>query len=59
MAVERILCYPKKNPGKGLIFTKADGSKIKGYFDTDWAGSVDIHKSTTGYYIFLRENLII
>ncbi|CAN6448059.1 unnamed protein product [Victoria cruziana] len=58
-ATERILCYLKKNPGKGLLFTKSENMCIEGHSDADWAGSVDTRRSTTGYCIFLGGNLVI
>ncbi|KAL8100531.1 hypothetical protein AgCh_032693 [Apium graveolens] len=38
-AVNRILKYLKKNPGKGLMFIKSGDQSLKVYTDADWAGS--------------------
>ncbi|CAN6461482.1 unnamed protein product [Victoria cruziana] len=45
-AAERILCYLKKNPGNGLLFTKSSDMRIEG-------------RSTTGYCVYLGGNLVI
>ncbi|CAN6458627.1 unnamed protein product [Victoria cruziana] len=58
-ATKRILCYLKKNPGKGLLFTKSENMCIEGHSDADWAGPVDTRRSTTGYCVFLDGNLAI
>ncbi|CAN6444973.1 unnamed protein product [Victoria cruziana] len=57
--VQRILCYLKKNPGRGLLYIKQETVDLEAYTDVDWAESVDGRKSTTGYYIYMGDNLII
>ncbi|CAN6440401.1 unnamed protein product [Victoria cruziana] len=59
IAVQRILCYLKKNSGRGLLYTKQETLDIETYMDADWAGSVDYRRSTTGYCIYMGENLMI
>lgn len=58
VVVDRILCYLKKNPGKDIIFTKYDIILLEAYTDAGWAGSIDM-KFTTGYCIYLDENLVV
>lgn len=57
-AVYRILRYLKGSPGKGLFFSKNNGSNIEGYTDADWAGDHTTRKSTSGYFTFVEGNLV-
>ncbi|KAG8480457.1 hypothetical protein CXB51_024633 [Gossypium anomalum] len=45
-AAERVLGY-------GVKFERAEELKLVGYSDSDWAGSVDDMKSTSGYFFTL------
>ncbi|KAL8154561.1 hypothetical protein AgCh_000071 [Apium graveolens] len=47
-AGKRILRYVHGTLGDGLYYQKANDSKVLGYCDTDWGGSVDDSKSTSG-----------
>ncbi|CAN6470368.1 unnamed protein product [Victoria cruziana] len=58
-AVDRILCYLKKNLGRSLLYTKREKVFIKAYTDADWAGSVDDRRSTYGYCVYLGGNIVI
>ncbi|CAN6440880.1 unnamed protein product [Victoria cruziana] len=58
-AVDRILCYLKKNPGKGFLYTRGNKVSVEAYTDADWAGSVDDRRSTSGYCVYLGGNIII
>ena len=57
-AVRRILSYLKSTPGKGILFKSGNGLTVEGYTDVDYAGSLVDRRSTTGYSIFLRGNLV-
>ncbi|KAJ7954112.1 Retrovirus-related Pol polyprotein from transposon TNT 1-94 [Quillaja saponaria] len=57
-AVHRILRYLKSAAGKGLLFEKHKSLKLEAYTDADWAGSLDDRRSTSGYCIFVGENLV-
>jgi Reverse transcriptase (RNA-dependent DNA polymerase) len=57
-AVRRILRYIKGSPGKGLWFKSNEHLRIEGYYDADWAGCVDDHRSTTGYCVRVGDNLV-
>lgn len=58
-AVIRILRYLKSSPGKGLMFSKNNRQlKVDGYTDADWAGNITDIKSTSGYFTFIRGNLV-
>jgi hypothetical protein len=42
----------------GLKIVKSSSLLIIGYSDANWAGSLDDHRSTSGYVVFLGDNLI-
>jgi hypothetical protein len=56
-AAKRVLHYLKGTFTFGLHYTKGS-LNLNGYCDSDWAGSLDDRKSTTGYYIYLGPCLI-
>lgn len=56
--VIRMLRYLKASPGKGPMFSKYSHLEINGYTDADWAGSISDRKSTSGYFMFVGENLV-
>ncbi|KAL5761520.1 hypothetical protein ACOSP7_005729 [Xanthoceras sorbifolium] len=49
---KRILRYLKGTLDFGIWYEKSDG-KLVGYVDSDWAGSLDDSKSTTGFVFSL------
>ena len=59
LAVKRILRYVKGTLHFGLTFrpSTAPGALVA-YSDTDWAGCLDTHHSTSGYSIYLGNNLV-
>ena len=57
-AIEHILCYLKKAFGLGILYKKHGHTKIECFSDTDWAGYKEDKRSTSGYYVFVRGNLI-
>ncbi|CAN0920234.1 Retrovirus-related Pol polyprotein from transposon TNT 1-94 [Linum grandiflorum] len=52
-AAKRILRYLQGTKQMGLRYKKEEGSKLTGYTDSDWAGSLDDRKSTSGYIFCL------
>ncbi|XP_057993123.1 secreted RxLR effector protein 161-like [Hevea brasiliensis] len=48
-AAKRVIRYVKGTLDYGIKFTKCQNFKLQGYSDSDWAGSVDDMKSTSGY----------
>ena len=48
LAVKRVLRYLKGTSDFGLVYSMGD-SKAVGFSDSDWAGSLDDRKSTSGY----------
>ena len=57
-AVIRILKYIKGAPGNGLLYEDKGHARVVGYSDADWAGSPTDRRSTSGYCIFIGDNLI-
>ncbi|RVW78751.1 Retrovirus-related Pol polyprotein from transposon RE1 [Vitis vinifera] len=59
LAVKRILCYVKGTLHFGLTFRPSTiPSALVAYSDADWAGCPDTRRSTSGYSIYLGNNLV-
>jgi hypothetical protein len=56
--VKRILQYVKGTLSFGLTISSHSSSNILAYSDADWAGCPDTRHSTSGYAVFLGNNLI-
>ncbi|RVW97006.1 Retrovirus-related Pol polyprotein from transposon RE2 [Vitis vinifera] len=56
--VIRILRYIKSTPGQGVLYENRGHTQVVGYTDADWADSPTDRRSTSGYYVFIRGNLI-
>ena len=56
--VIRILRYIKGTLGQGMLYEDRGHTQIIGYTDADWAGSPSDRRSTSGYCVFIRGNLI-
>lgn len=48
-AAKRILRYVSGTHTFGIQYSPTDKFELVGYIDSDWAGSVDDRKSTSGY----------
>ncbi|XP_073138386.1 secreted RxLR effector protein 161-like [Henckelia pumila] len=48
-AAKRILQYFQGTKNHGIKYTKEDDNILIGYTDSDWAGSIDDRKITSGY----------
>lgn len=57
-ALIRILRYLKGAPGRGIWYKDHGHARIEGFSDADWTGSPSDRKSTTGYCVFVGDNLI-
>jgi len=57
-ALKRILRYIRGTLHLGLLLRPSVQSDLLVYSDTDWAGCPDTRKSTSGYAVFLGDNLI-
>jgi hypothetical protein len=57
-AVKRILRFLKHTLGSGLHIRSSPSTMISAFSNADWIGCVDDRKSTGGFTVFLRPNLI-
>ena len=57
-AVKRILRYLRGTLDHGLLLRHGAASELTVYTDADWAGCPDTRKSTSGYAVFLGDNLV-
>ena len=56
--VEQILCYLKGASGCGILYSNHGHNRLKCFTYADWAGSKEDRRSTSGYYVFVEENLV-
>ena len=54
----RILKYLKRAPGQGLLYEDKGNTQVSGYCDADWAGCPMDRRSTSGYRVFIRGNIV-
>nr|GEX94852.1 putative extensin domain-containing protein [Tanacetum cinerariifolium] len=52
-AAKRVLRYMKGSLDLGFMFERKKVGKLEGYAHSDWAGSIDDSKSTSGYILTL------
>lgn len=53
-----ILRYLKGINNHGLYITPSKSAKLTAYSDADWGGCPDSRRSTSGYCVFLGDNLV-
>jgi hypothetical protein len=58
MAMKRILRYLQWTPDYGLLLRRKSNSDLVVYTDADWVGCPDTRRSTSGYAVFLGDNLV-
>ncbi|XP_026396033.1 uncharacterized protein LOC113290664 [Papaver somniferum] len=56
--VKKILRYLKGTIGLGITLKKDSLQHLKAYTDSDWVGYPDTRRSTSGYAVFLGNNLV-
>jgi hypothetical protein len=56
--MKRILRYLHGMPDFGLLLRCSCSSDLVIYTDADWAGCSDTYRSTSGYAVFLGDNLV-
>ena len=52
-STNRVLWYLKGTINFGLFYSIFADYKLVGYNDSDWAGNIDVRKSTTGFLFFM------
>jgi hypothetical protein len=57
-AMKRILCYLRGTSDYGLLLRRSRSTDLVVYTDADWAGCPDTRRSTSGYAVFLGDNLV-
>ena len=57
-ALKRILRYVRGTLHMGLLLRPSRSSDLMVYSDADWAGCPDTRHSTSGYAVFLGDNLV-
>ncbi|GKC77618.1 ribonuclease H-like domain-containing protein, partial [Tanacetum coccineum] len=57
-ALKRILCYVQGTLELGLQLYASATTSLVGYTDADWAGCPSTRRSTSGYCVFLGDNLL-
>ena len=57
-AAKRIMRNVKGTKGFGILYTTSECSDLVGYTDSDWVGSVDDQKSTSGYIFYMGSGAI-
>ncbi|GJW44808.1 ribonuclease H-like domain-containing protein [Tanacetum coccineum] len=57
-ALKRILCYVCGTFDYGLQLHVSSTTQLSAYTDTDWAGCPVTRRSTSGYCVFLGDNLL-
>ncbi|XP_024634590.1 uncharacterized mitochondrial protein AtMg00810-like [Medicago truncatula] len=58
LALKRIMCYVLGTLHYGLHLYPSPIEKLISYTDADWGGCPDTRCSTSGYCVFLGDNLI-
>jgi hypothetical protein len=58
MAMKRILRYLQGTPDYRLLLCCSSSCDLVVYMDADYDGCPDTHRSTSGYAVFLGDNLV-
>ena len=56
--VQHILCYLKGVPGRGIQYSNHGHNRVECFTDSDWAGSKEDRRFTSGYCVFVGGNLV-
>jgi hypothetical protein len=57
-AIKHILRYLRETPDFSLLLRHSSSSDLIIYTDAEWAGCPDTRRSTSGYVVFLGDNLV-
>jgi hypothetical protein len=52
------MCYLQGMLDYGLLLRRSSNSDLVVYTDADWVSCPDTRRSTSGYAVFLRDNLV-
>ncbi|XP_031275882.1 secreted RxLR effector protein 161-like [Pistacia vera] len=55
---KRVLSYVKESTDYGVWFKRSEDFSLVGYSNSDWAGSIDDIRSTSGFTFFLNHGAI-
>jgi hypothetical protein len=58
MAMKHILLFLQGTPDYSLLLRRSSSSDLIVYTDTDWDGCPDTRRFTSGYAMFLGDNLV-
>jgi hypothetical protein len=56
--MKRIVWYLQGTPDYDLLLRRSSSSDLVVYMDADWAGCLDTCRSTSGYAVFLGDNVV-
>ena len=56
--VLHILCYLKGVPARGILYGNHGHNRVECFIDTDWVGSKEDRRFTSGYCVFVGGNLV-
>jgi hypothetical protein len=56
--MKRVLYYLQGTSDYGLLLSRSSSSDLVIYTDADWVGCPDTHRFTSGYEVFLGDNLV-
>lgn len=57
-AIKKILRYLKCTIDFHFSFTRSDNLGLTGYLNVDWESDLDNRRSTTGFYVYLGNNIV-
>ena len=57
-AVEQILCYLKEAPRRGILYSNHGHNRLECFTNANWIRSKQDRRSTAGYCVFVRGNLV-
>ena len=58
LALKRVICYIQGTKSQGLQLLKHQKMNLTAYSGADWAGCPSTRRSTSGYAVFMGDNLI-